>query len=326
MSYSTRAFVGLAAMLWTCTPYKLPPGSGGALPQRVSELGLYADLRAGTVVDDVRAYRPTFALWSDGAQKRRWIRLPAGHTIDTADMNAWRFPVGTELWKEFSLGGKRVETRVLRKIGIEDSSWAAMSYAWNQEQNDAIAAPDGVVEALGTKYDIPSAGTCMACHGGRPGRILGFSAIQLAHDAEHVGELTLERLAAEKRLSAAPAHAIQMPGPREDAAAIGYLHANCGHCHNGSRPPDATYFKPPATIDFGLRVEDLGSVTATTAYTTAARFTMGENPAENHLIVQRMTHEGGYMRRMPPLATKSADPEGVDLVTRWLERVAGAKK
>src|SRR4051812_34870931 len=86
----------LLLMLCGCSPYGLPPASRHELPRRLSELGLYADLRAGSVVEDVRPYRPSFALWSDGASKRRWIRLPAGARIDTSDMDAWRFPVGTE--------------------------------------------------------------------------------------------------------------------------------------------------------------------------------------------------------------------------------------
>jgi len=290
------------------------------LPRRLSELGIYADLRTGAVVDGVRAYRPTFALWSDGASKRRWIRLPPGEVIDTRDMDAWRFPVGTELWKEFSIGGKRIETRLLRKVHRDDDGWAATSYAWNETQDEAIAAPGGVRNALGTRLDIPSERSCMACHGGRPERILGFAAIQLAHDLEDASELNLDRLVAEQRLSSPPAAPIRVPGEPADAAAVGYLHANCGHCHNGGRPADARYFRPPSAIDLGLRTRDLASLEATRAYATAARFSMGKNPTGNHLLVQRMTRGSGLLRRMPPIATEIVDVDGVTLVSDWLRR------
>jgi hypothetical protein len=273
-------------------------------------------MRTGAVVESVRAYRPSFALWSDGASKRRWIRLPPGDTIDTTDVDSWRFPVGTELWKEFSIDGKRIETRVLRKMNAAEDGWAAMTYAWNASQDDAVAAPDGVRDALGTKLDIPSARTCMACHGGRRERILGFGAIQLAHEAASETELTLDRLGAEHRISTPPKMPVRVAAG--DLAAIGYLHANCGHCHNGERPPDAKWFRPPANVDFGLRVSDLAAPEATRAHATATRFAMGRNPAGNHLILQRMTHDGGFMRRMPPLATEVPDDRGIMLVTSWL--------
>ena len=37
--------------------------------------------------------------------------------IDGTDEMAWTFPVGTKFWKEFSVGGVRIETRLLEKRG-----------------------------------------------------------------------------------------------------------------------------------------------------------------------------------------------------------------
>ena len=48
-------------------------------------------------------------------RKRRWISLPPGSAIDASDPDAWAFPVGTRLWKEFSFGGQRVETRYMER-------------------------------------------------------------------------------------------------------------------------------------------------------------------------------------------------------------------
>src|SRR5688572_22461093 len=104
-----RQLVASVALILSCacSPYVLPPAPRHPLPRRISELGVYSDLRTGTVVADARPYVPSFELWSDGASKRRWIRLPRGARIDTSDLDAWRFPVGTELFKEFWASGKR---------------------------------------------------------------------------------------------------------------------------------------------------------------------------------------------------------------------------
>src|SRR5262245_7866666 len=69
-------------------------------PQRLSETGLFADIGRETLAPGVVAYAPRFQLWSDGAEKRRWLWLPPGTRIDTSDMDSWVFPVGTKLWKE----------------------------------------------------------------------------------------------------------------------------------------------------------------------------------------------------------------------------------
>src|SRR5262245_31431150 len=62
---------------------------------RLSETGLFEDIAADRVGRDVLAYTPAFELWVGGASKRRWLRLPPGTRIDTSDLDAWQFPVGT---------------------------------------------------------------------------------------------------------------------------------------------------------------------------------------------------------------------------------------
>jgi len=97
------------------------------LPQRLSKTGLFSDISSGTIADGVSAYRPQFQLWSDGAEKRRWIALPPCTTIDTSDMDDWEFPSGTKVWKEFGIAGKRIETRLLIKQGPGDDDWVGLS-------------------------------------------------------------------------------------------------------------------------------------------------------------------------------------------------------
>jgi hypothetical protein len=89
----------------------LPSGEGGTVtacagatvpPATLSCTGLYADIATKTLAQGVRSYQPAVPLWSDGAQKARWIELPPGTQIDASDPSEWTFPVGTKVWKEFS--------------------------------------------------------------------------------------------------------------------------------------------------------------------------------------------------------------------------------
>ena len=128
------------------------------------------------------AFAPQYPLWSDGTSKRRWIYLPPGAAIDASRVDAWEFPVGTRLWKEFGYD-RRVETRYIERLA--DGSWRFAAYVWNKEGTDAVlAAEDGAVlpvsAAPGGRYVVPSRNDCLACHEGPSVPVLGFSALQLS--------------------------------------------------------------------------------------------------------------------------------------------------
>ncbi len=76
----------------------LPTVSG---PMKLSQTGLYADFAARTLSPGVISFVPRYQLWSDGADKQRYLLLPPGSTIDTTEMDHWVFPIGTKAWKEF---------------------------------------------------------------------------------------------------------------------------------------------------------------------------------------------------------------------------------
>ena len=48
--------------------------------------GLYADWTTRAIAPDVKEYDPALHLWSDGAQKNRFIFLPPGAQIDTRNI------------------------------------------------------------------------------------------------------------------------------------------------------------------------------------------------------------------------------------------------
>src|SRR5262245_43885017 len=82
--------------------------SDGELPETLECTGLYAELATKKLASGATPYAPAYALWSDGAAKQRWIFVPQGKTIDNSRPNDWQFPVGTRVWKEFSVADKRV--------------------------------------------------------------------------------------------------------------------------------------------------------------------------------------------------------------------------
>jgi hypothetical protein len=288
-------------------------------PGRLSETGLFADLEGESLTPGVTAYAPQFELWSDGAEKRRWLWLPPGTRIDTSDMDSWVFPTGTKFWKEFTRNGVRVETRLLEKRGSGDD-WVALAYLWRSDQSDADAAPFGAIDAAGTAHNVPASNECAACHAGRKSFVLGFSAIQLS--SLPAGELDLAALVAADLVTTPPVEAFEVPGTDTERAALGYLHANCSQCHNQNRPEQAgaRCFDPNSELDFSLSVNALDAPAKTATYRTA----IGEviepgHPDESRLI--EMVSDRGFGRQMPPLASERVDGSALRLLERWIREM-----
>ena len=293
------------------------PARVAQLPAHLSETGLYQ--QPGEIAGDVLAYRPAFELWADGADKRRWLKLPPGAVIDTSNMDSWRFPAGTQVWKEFSQNGRLLETRLIQKIGPGPTDWAAVAYVWRDDQEDADPALDGYLDVRGTRHDAPAAGECLACHGGRTSFLLGVSAVQLSQPAAS-GEVDLLELAARGLLSDAPARAPSIPGDEVERAALGYLHANCSHCHNQSRPTGelTPCMDPDNSMNLLLSTADLDSVEQTPAYrTVVGHQIVPGHPEDSELIARASTRTIFY--RMPPLGSEEVDQASIDLLERWIE-------
>src|SRR3954463_10639429 len=92
LGYASLAVAGCSLLEGYRHCGKEDPIRPARLPSRLSEAGLFAEVSTDTLASGVRAYRPAFELWSDGATKRRWIWLPTQARIDTNDMDNWSFP------------------------------------------------------------------------------------------------------------------------------------------------------------------------------------------------------------------------------------------
>jgi hypothetical protein len=285
-----------------------------AAPPVLSQTGLYSDTRARTLAANVQVFSPAYPLWSDAAGKLRWISLPEGAQIDTSDMDVWKLPIGTKLWKEFEHQGHVIETRYMAKFGPSESDWVFIAYHWNPEQTDAAAVPQGVPDADGSKHDIPSTAACKQCHTSQPMAALGFSAVQLAKAGPG---LTLETLTSAGKLSVPPSGPLTIPGDPVTAQALGYLHGNCGGCHNDRATQN--FGVPETKIVFWQSANQLSSLEQTTTYVNLVTKTQGNLTRLQHGL-NRMKVRDPYTQ-MPPLGTEVVDTQGVALIETWLTQL-----
>ena len=298
--------------------------------------GLYSDWPTKTIAPGLSPYTPGLVFWSDGATKKRWIYLPPGEKIDTSNMDEWTFPVGTRIWKEFSFpigdGGAetRIETRLLWKRGAGD--WYRTTYAWSPDgETSATELTQGELDAGGIGYEIPSQSMCNVCHEGRLDDVLGFEAVSLA--APGATGLTMSALEDAGLITAVPDASLAIPGDPVQAAALGWLHANCGTaCHNSS-----TGYAETTGFWMRLDVATLGSVHATNTFTTGwNQPTVGFNipgatttyrfhacDTGSSCAYYRPDHRDGVDgtqsgTQMPPIDSHEVDSADVAKVAAWI--------
>lgn len=298
-------------------------------PAALRETGLYADWDRKQVAASNLPFTPQYPLWTDGAHKRRWIYLPPGSTIDASRPDAWQFPVGTRLWKEFSFGA-RTETRFMMRT---HTGWQFAAYVWNADGTDAARMPHGGASerdiAPGVRHQIPAETECRACHGNGATPVLGFSALQLAPDrdpdAVHrevpaPGSIDLEVLLATGRLRGLPAtaRAPRIPGSPIERAVLGYLHANCGHCHRDDGPVAGIGL----VLAYGIaQPPALHTAIARPSKFMAPHERVSPGDADHSVVVARMRSRSP-VEQMPPLGTQLVDEAAVQLIATWIDQLA----
>jgi hypothetical protein len=316
-------------------------------PATLRETGLYSDWDARAVDRVNVSFTPQYPLWSDGAAKSRWIHVPPGRFIDASDPDSWEFPVGTKLWKEFRIGGRRVETRYIEST---PEGWQFAVYLWREDESEAPLAPERGAKARaevapGVRHAIPSRYDCRVCHEGRPVPVLGFNALQLSPErdpnaphAERRGsaDVDLQDLVDLGLVRGLPPSLLVDP-PRIPArtpterAALGYLYGNCAMCHNGRGSL--------ASLGFSLdnpaarRTGDADAVL--TGVSRASRFAVPGAAArservrpgdpEASAVAVRMGSRRAALQ-MPPLGTQVVDEVAVRLVRRWIAEDLGGRR
>jgi hypothetical protein len=331
----------LSSLALTAPPVGAAADAVAPPPQHLRDTKLFVAGSTRVVRPEILPYSPQYPLWSDGASKRRWILLPPGSAIDASKADAWEFPTGTRLWKEFSHGGRPIETRYIERQA--DGSWRFAAYVWNADGSDATLAPiEGarlrVDSAPGGTYVIPSQSDCRVCHEAAAAPVLGVGALQLSPDRDPLAphaeparpeHVDLAGLIARDMVRGLPQRFVRNP-PRIAAttpaarAALGYLHGNCGHCHNSAGPL--------ASLELALAYELEGGRAGSPA---ALDSTVGRpsrfRPRENDAVAQRIapgTPGGGVLAmrmksrnpltQMPPLGTRVPDAEAISLIERWI--------
>ncbi len=288
----------------------LPPLT--SLPDTLSETGVFADMTKLRPAPRALRYSPRSALWSDGAEKSRFLLLPRDVPLAFDAEDAFVLPLGGYAVKTFARNGERLETRVILRT---PDGFEAASYRWRADRSEAdrIDLRTDVASAGGGPWSFPGTDDCRLCHTDSAGFLLGVTARQIPED-------TLRRWRARGAVTGGPpADRIARNAPLRSAAPLAvrarsYLDANCSSCHRADDPTNAGIDLRAAVPLFSTGVldelpqhGDLGI--------DDARIVAPGDPERSTLLARMRTLGEG---RMPQLATHVVDEAAARVIERWI--------
>lgn len=298
--------------------------AGAGTPRVLSEFGFFSGGKAMSPKDGVLAYTLKTPLYSDGADKLRFIYLP-DHTQLAADgAGLLRFPVGAAIIKTFAFGEganrRLIETRVLLHRA---DGWTALPYLWNAEQTEARLALAGARVDLVTpkgeaiSYRVPNKNQCKECHG------LDGAVVPIGPKARNLPHEWLGQMVTRGALDRVPDGSGTLPlwearaGQPADQVARAYLDVNCAHCHR----PGA--MASNSGLDLRWEQDGLIALGVMKRPVAAGRGSGGHlfdvlpgKPEQSILLHRMQSNEPGVA--MPEIGKSTVDQDGVEAVRRWI--------
>ncbi|UAB79440.1 hypothetical protein INR77_07190 [Erythrobacter sp. SCSIO 43205] len=306
------------------------------MPRTLAEYGFFLDAAARSPAPGLIPYELNTPLWSDGADKLRYIYLPEGEMLDTdGDLDnpgLLQFPVGSAIIKTFAFGERYVETRVL--VHRADG-WVALPYRWNQEQTEARLALAGARIPITTpsgeeiSYRIPNKNQCKSCHS-KDGEI-----VPIGPKVRNLSFRWLTRMALDGHIKnilvkdpiegPLPVGGSRMPEWNDEDAstevlARAYLDVNCAHCHQPGGGASNS------GLDLRWEQSDRFAIGVNKPPVAAGRGAGGllvsiePGAPERSILVHRMdSNDPGVA--MPELGRSTIDRKAVALMRKWISEM-----
>ncbi|MCA9290860.1 MAG: PQQ-dependent sugar dehydrogenase, partial [Phycisphaerales bacterium] len=293
-------------------------------PRLLSQTGCVDMQHPRLAAPGLAPYDVAMQLWSDGADKARFIALPQRSAVKlhqyTPTAVDFELPKGAIVVKTFFLEGRPIETRLL--VNHDPEGFRGYSYEWNDRATEATLLDDLKKKRIGNvDWHYPSRAQCFACHTGAADRVLGFLVPQLNNQMSyrdgHVRN-QLDELDARGFFATSPPAPYTLPAfvDRDDtraddgAWARAYLHANCSHCHRpGGGGAGGANLHAGAPLDNNLCMFE-GKIDGENMHWVEP------GKPDKSLIVRRMDRDDGS--RMPPIGTSIRDALAIKRIRAWI--------
>lgn len=323
----------------------MPSNASGAFPKLLSQTGAFKDVRTLTPSGDLIPYDLIVPFWSDGAEKSRWMAMPAKEKIHFAATGEWNFPRGTVFVKHFSLATNETVPNSLRRLETRfivcDSTGAVygVTYKWRADNSDADLLTTNLTETIPIqtatgvrtqKWYYPSPSDCLTCHTPIAGFVLGVKTRQLNRDLSYPSGVTDNELRAwnhiglfDTNLDDATLKDLPKLAALNDTSrslqdrARSYLDANCAHCHR----PKGTVAEFDARFDIPLEKQNIVDGSPLFDERIDGARIIVPNDIWRSLLYMRANTTEPF--KMPPLARNTIDEHGMKLLREWIESLPG---
>jgi len=316
-------------------------------PQLLSQTGAFANLTNLTPAQGVMPYKVNAPLWSDRAEKERWVALPNDGTFNSSSEQVyfradseWDFPEGTVFIKHFELPVDESNPAITRKVETrffvlgKDGAAYGVTYKWNDAGTDAEllmtgdSKPFTITREDGSTYqqtwDFPSRQECITCHNENAGSVLGVKTHQLngdltypstgitANQLETWNHLGIFHTDIGDPLSYLQAKHISDPNASLEIRVRSYLDANCAMCHRPGGVNGAFDARFPTPLDFQ---NIINSNNISNASTPGGKIVVPGNPQQSEMWIRDVSLNGNSM---PPLAKNLVDDTYIAVLTDWI--------
>ena len=312
-----------------------------SFPEKLSEFEFFLDDSAQLPNDKVIPYELISTLFSDYSYKQRWVYVPGNKKAKYVENWVFDFPTGSALIKTFyypvderapELGKQLLETRLLLR---KESGWEAVSYAWNEEQNEAykkiagktinVEWTDFMGEEKTVRYRVPNVNQCKECHDADD-KIspIGPKARNINKEFDFKdGEFNqLVYWMNREIIDDYPMDLISPVDWTDETKDINdrvrsYLDVNCGHCHSPTGNANSTglYLHLNETRDINLGI--FKKPVATGRGSGGYKYSIVPGKPEESILLYRMeSMDPGVM--MPESGRALTHQEAVEMVRDWI--------
>ena len=315
-----------------------------SFPDKLSEFEFFVDDSAQEPHEKVIPYELISTLFSDYSYKQRWVYVPNNAKASYVKDWVFDFPEGSALIKTFyypvdernpDLGKQLLETRLLLR---KKDGWEAVSYAWNEAQNEAFLKKAGKTifnewidftgELRSVRYRVPNKNQCKECHTYNDEIMpIGPKARNLNKIFDYTDE-SINQLTKWIKLDFINEIEMELNTPVNwedstyslDERVRSYLDINCGHCHSSTGGANSTGLYLDLTE---VRPKHLGinkKPVATGRGSGGYKYSIFPGKSEESILLHRMiSTDPGVM--MPESGRSLSHQEAIQMIREWINEM-----
>lgn len=292
----------------------------------------------------VLPYKPISALFTDYAQKKRFVWMPNGTTATfEGDEQNLELPVGAVLIKNFyyentlpSNSTRIIETRLMIR---KSDGWIFAEYIWNDDQSEAFLNMEGAYTSVSwlengvtksvPQYRIPSEVECLTCHK------KGTTPIPIGIKPQSLNSIYEYQTGIQNQLSKWVAMGyLENNIPNSITSVVdyndtsksldqrvrSYLDINCAHCHSDEgqcsyRDLRLRFVDTTVAANLGICLTPVQPLDGVTGIVVPG------NHERSAMYYMLNNNEGNTM--MPLIGRTIIHQEGVALIQQWINSLNG---